>query len=1039
MKGRQMKPERVSSTILGITRSKAKMYEYAVPASDHIEVPGNPAELFLLAIGLLGDAAAQVCNETESSREQIKELQKHLIFSAQFFDSYLQAKLNTTVSPYLLLMGSAAYYLCDLPGSATVLAKMLKPEDLIDNEERFLHWLLLGDFGMKHPLKEVGDSSLRRLAVIVSSYFTRGLNKEVITIRIRQIRERTYKVATPRELLFIDVCCAIILKRIANSTWENLPKYTNLLLSEWKDIIRKPKFIKELWPSQHMLGEYGVLAGRSSVVQMPTSAGKTKALELIIRSAFLAKRTNLAVIVAPFRALCHEIKNNMHEAFLGELVVIDEFSDAYQIDFDLESVAGRQKIIIVTPEKLDYVLRYNPEFSEEIGILIYDEGHQFDSGKRGITYELLLASLRTKVSPTTQVVLISAVINNAEQLNAWLNGEEGVTVPGADIKMTYRSTGFVSWTQSKGSVEFVDDIHSFYVPKVIEFYKLDKLKGDIKVRTFPDKISDSKDIALYLGLKLCSNGSVAIFCGRKDYAASYCEKIVKLYERNLSISPPREYSNIDQLDKLYHLTSMHFGDSSASSKCVKLGILSHHGNTPHGIRLATEHALQCSHAKFVVCTSTLAQGVNLPLKYLIISSVQQGKERIKVRDFHNLMGRAGRAGMYTEGSIIFTNTSIYDKRTQFREKWRWNQALELLDYTQAEDCTSNLLYLIRNVQILSDNRKHHHEFNFLDLLKVYYNNPDDIDKLMAQIASMPGYNLKTVRAEFHQKFFYHLDIITAVESYLLANWIEDTEETQQAMITDIVNNTLAYHLASDEEKELLHELFNLIAGKIHDEIPSLGRKQVFARTLFGAGDSVKVETWLLENWHVLKACETDAQILDCIWPLFDGLITNKTFINCNSRGYLKWILHEWVDGFSYSDLYEAREESLRFGTHLPKYEHLVEICEGAYAYEGMLIIAAIIEISQFMFGEDEIWTEKMERLQKRLKYGLSNNQAVQLYELGLSDRMIVLDLTNKFEFAMTREDIKIQLRTNKKEFDKYLEKFPEYFSIVLKNILSATT
>ena len=59
--------------------------------------------------------------------------------------------------------------------------------------------------------------------------------------------------------------------------------------------------------------------------------------------------------------------------------------------------------------------------------------------------------------------------------------------------------------------------------------------------------------------------------------------------------------------------------------------------------------------RFVVCTSTLAQGVNLPIRYLIVTSVYQGKEQIKVRDFHNLIGRAGRAGMHTEGSILFAD------------------------------------------------------------------------------------------------------------------------------------------------------------------------------------------------------------------------------------------------------------------------------------------------------------------------------------------------------------------------------------------------
>ncbi len=58
--------------------------------------------------------------------------------------------------------------------------------------------------------------------------------------------------------------------------------------------------------------------GKSAVIQLPTSAGKTKSTELIIRSAFLSERANIAIIVAPFKALCNEIKNDLSYAFENE-------------------------------------------------------------------------------------------------------------------------------------------------------------------------------------------------------------------------------------------------------------------------------------------------------------------------------------------------------------------------------------------------------------------------------------------------------------------------------------------------------------------------------------------------------------------------------------------------------------------------------------------------------------------------------------------------------------------------------------------------
>jgi len=110
-----MRPEKKSQLLLGVTRSKAKMLEYGVPEEHHIKITQDPAKLFTLSIGLLGDLAAAI-NREEPDPDSLAELKTNLLFSARFFDSYLQSKLNETLDPYLVLLGSASYYLCDLPG-----------------------------------------------------------------------------------------------------------------------------------------------------------------------------------------------------------------------------------------------------------------------------------------------------------------------------------------------------------------------------------------------------------------------------------------------------------------------------------------------------------------------------------------------------------------------------------------------------------------------------------------------------------------------------------------------------------------------------------------------------------------------------------------------------------------------------------------------------------------------------------------------------------------------------------------------------------
>ncbi|NLE26683.1 MAG: DEAD/DEAH box helicase, partial [Clostridiaceae bacterium] len=106
-----MRPEQKSQLLLGVTRSKAKMLEYGVPEEHHIKITQDPAKLFTLSIGLLGDLAAAI-NREEPDPDSLAELKTNLLFSARFFDSYLQSKLNETLDPYLVLLGSASYYLC---------------------------------------------------------------------------------------------------------------------------------------------------------------------------------------------------------------------------------------------------------------------------------------------------------------------------------------------------------------------------------------------------------------------------------------------------------------------------------------------------------------------------------------------------------------------------------------------------------------------------------------------------------------------------------------------------------------------------------------------------------------------------------------------------------------------------------------------------------------------------------------------------------------------------------------------------------------
>ncbi|WP_439531123.1 DEAD/DEAH box helicase [Marinobacter adhaerens] len=1040
-----MRPERKSQLLLGVTRSKAKMLEYSIPAEHHIRITQDPAELFPLSIGMLGDLAS-VLNRQELDLELVTELKDSLLFSARFFDSFLQSKLNQPLNPYLLLVGSASYYLCDLPGSASVLAWEVD-EDFPDLDacglENLLFWMLRGDIsrdfgGAEGALGNFIDDVFENIVRFLKS----GDGEAELIGYVDELRSAVYEIGSPRQLLLGDIVAAVIRRKIENSSWKALPVYSGIPREKWSLALQKTSFIKELWPAQHLLGKAGVLRGESAIVQMPTSAGKTKATELILRSAFLADRVALAIIIAPFRALCHEITNSLAEAFKDEPTKVDELSDALQTDFEIAALLGHQQILVVTPEKLVYALRHTPELAASVGLLVFDEGHQFDSGTRGITYELLLTSLSSMIPESTQKVLISAVISNAEAVGEWLNGHPNV-VEGTALTPTFRSVGFASWLDQLGRIEYVDsrdaEQSEFFVPRVIERFNLGK-KGQEKTdRFFPEK-TDGQAIALYLGLKLVSNGSIAIFCGRKDTAAKICEKAVDIIKRDVPLSLPSDFSDSEEVERLTFLHVQNLGVDAPASQSAAHGVFSHHGNTPHGIRLAVEQAMRDGLVRFVVCTSTLAQGVNLPIRYLIVTSIYQGMKRIAVRDFHNLIGRAGRAGMHTEGSILFADPLIYDKRKVFLQSWRWNQVKELLEPRNSEPCISNLLSIFEPIK--SDDEKNTLSMEPLDFTRAYINDPDGIFKIAAEIVPRVA-NRGFSQDGVERQVAWRIGLIGSVESFLLSHWDETDDDLSEADVTRLAEGTLAFFLADDQKKEHIREFFKILAENIRAKITDPGRRRIYGRTLYGIQNAQIIESWVQSNAGNLLSVVDDTELLDLFWPLLTQLIKGGIFTKFDKQEVLLEVAHEWVSGRPFSDLLKTihrRKAKMIWGSRRRdfKIDHVVEVCEGTLAYDAALVVSAMCQFSNTFDHEGaRDLVNRLELFQKRLKYGLPSKITVALYELGFSDRVIAQDLAESFSFSsVQRQDLVDALKKDQVKAEALITKYPRYFHKRMNEILA---
>lgn len=1023
-----MKPNEKSISALYKTQSIAKMIEFEVPPKDRdINIKNEPERLFPLALGILGDLCVELKKEVPN-QELIEEQEQNLRFCASFFDSYKNSQRLDDVDDYLALIGAVCYYLSNLPGSAQVLIKKLNIDTLdlyASGMEKFLLWLLSGkyDYAVKF-LESDFNNQIQEIYEGVKYFFNSGEKSDLIIGACKELSDSAHLKGNDRELFFSDLIYAICMKKIKNSCWLNLPFFSGLPKELLSNVIRKKTFIKELWPSQLLLGKEGIFSGQSAVIQMPTSAGKTKSTEIIIRSAFMSQRTNIAVVVAPFKALCHEIERDYYFAFRGEAdISIDEINDALEnTDIDIFSDSVKKHIVVLTPEKLYYLLTQQQNFAEKIGLIIFDEGHQFDSGERGVTYELLLTELKRFLPPDCQKILISAVIHNAEQISSWLSSDSSV-VKGNKTLPTERSIGIVDFTHEKGQIHFVNPLNvreeNYYVPRMIDTEYLPLVGREKKERAFPNK-NDSNSIALALALKMSQKENVAVFCGKKDSVNVVLDLAIDVFNR----LPEKGNPKGDGLEKnkLSYLIKRNLGDDSSVYKAAQYSVFAHHADVPHGIKMAVEHAMHKSLISFIVCTSTLAQGVNLPIKYLFISSTQQGGDRIKVRDFHNLIGRVGRAGKLTEGCIIFTNPKIFEE-LYYRE-----QVSNLLNPENSEDCTSSLLKIFEPLHNKEETLSFKTVKNIIDL---YYDRTQSIEALAQEINShYSSFDVSSLKAQISIKFQY----IEKIENFLMQLSNIVTEESA----IEIAKSTLAYQIAEETQKEEIINLFFHIAEKIGEVQEEKSKLPVFAKTLRGLNQTIELKKEINEKLHLLQGSTSVADLFDVMWGFFiDENIQNNYFNYYADKEKLKNATSMWINGVPYSEIYDCLKGEKINGRDYIKVESCVNIFENGLAYSGSVLINAITEIIK-SFNKEEFSNviELLEIFQKQIKYGLPSIESILIYELGFCDRVIAQEISSVVDSANEKYSMKNSIIEKQSEVFYILEKYPSYYTSVMDRLVS---
>ncbi|MCP5308890.1 MAG: DEAD/DEAH box helicase [Zoogloeaceae bacterium] len=449
---------------------------------------------------------------------------------------------------------------------------------------------------------------------------------------------------------------------------------------------RRPKAEVDLWPSQIEAATRAADQSDDLVVSLPTSAGKTRIAELcILRCLAGGKRV---VFITPLRALSAQTETTLQRTFgpLGKTISA-LYGSVGVSGFDEDAIRERD-IVVATPEKLDFALRNDPSLLDDVGLLVFDEGHMIGLNEREVRYEVQIQRLlRRADAHERRIVCLSAILPDGDQLDdfaGWLRRDH----PGGLIKHDWRPTrlrfGDVVWSTPSARLNLrVGDerpwVQRFLVGAAPPNWVPPKRR---RTKLFP---CDQRELCLATAWRLVEDGqTVLIFCPERRSVEPFADVIVDLYERGALRSLLEADAAV--LSTAITLGEEWLGPDSAILKCLRLGVALHHGALPTAYRKEVERLLRDNVLKVTISSPTLAQGLNLSATAVVMHSLHRFGERIEISEFKNVIGRAGRAYVDVEGIVLFP---MFDDIAKKRRNWE-----ALINDLGARNMESGLVQLV---------------------------------------------------------------------------------------------------------------------------------------------------------------------------------------------------------------------------------------------------------------------------------------------------------------------------------------------------------
>jgi hypothetical protein len=413
---------------------------------------------------------------------------------------------------------------------------------------------------------------------------------------------------------------------------------------------------------------------RRMVLSVPTSGGKTLVAQ-ILAVAHLASEGSSVCYVTPTRSLGREVRRAMG----SRVRILQKEAGAEQGDFPsildfFEIDADPPDVEIMTPERLGHLLRHNPsDVIDRFGMFIIDEAQLLKEARRGFLLESVISLLQVLTEGQHhKIVLISAAMGNVGSIAQWLSPDGEplkhesqwrgprrlhaafTTDPnwsGTTTETTKGSVyGFRHTTELSGQIRLrmANGRTAQLVMKDTDWRLVRKSTDGNSYRAkLPVDGSSTKqyEIASDMITALGHAGSVLVVTSTRPQAQQLAEGIAA-----------KQRQELPTLAALVDFVREQIGDDHPLVAVLRRGVGFHHARLPVEVLEALEEAARNDVLPYLTCTSTLTEGVNLPVRTVVVYDQpfpgQPDDTRLRGARLVNAMGRAGRAGKETEGWIV---------------------------------------------------------------------------------------------------------------------------------------------------------------------------------------------------------------------------------------------------------------------------------------------------------------------------------------------------------------------------------------------------